>query len=47
MTKVITRVNTVPFAISFVDENELPATVVSATLQLVYPGRDKLETEST
>ena len=45
MAKVLARSNTVNFAFTFKDEDGDAATVASATVQIVYPGRDRRETE--
>ena len=46
MAEVLTRSNTVNLSFTFKDENGDTATVASATVQLVYPGRDELQTEA-
>lgn len=46
MAAVITRSNSVTLSFTFKDENGDTAVVASATVQLVYSGRDELQTES-
>ena len=45
MAKVLARANTIALAFSFFDAAGAVASVASANVQLVYPGRDRLETE--
>lgn len=43
---IITRGNTVHFTFSFLSEDDEPAVVISAVVQITYPGRDAYETET-
>lgn len=45
MSAIITRGNTVSFTFTFLSADGVAAPISSATLQLVYPGRDCRETE--
>ena len=46
MASILTRANTVALSFTFKDANGDAANVASASVQLVYPGREALQTEN-